>query len=259
MFFKDFMKYGFLLRELIVKDIKLKYRNSILGILWTLLEPLLTMLVLIIVFQEMFGRDTVNYPVYVLSGRLLYGFYSSCSRRALKAIRANGSMIRKIYVPRYIYPLSCVLSGFITFLISLIILAVVSLVQKVFPTVYLLGAVIPLLTLLLLAIGTGLILSTLDVFFRDLEYLWGVFLTMLMYISAIFYEEGRLLNADAAWKGWILKLNPLYGIIANFRNAIFGRPQELYYMLYSLGFSIALLVVGIIIFNKKQDKFILYV
>jgi len=83
--------------------------------------------------------------------------------------------------------------------------------------------------------------------------------TMLMYISAIFYEEGRLLNADVPWKGWILKLNPLYGIIANFRNAIFGRPQELYYMLYSFGFSIALLVVGIIVFNKKQDKFILYV
>ena len=118
MFFKNFMKYNSLLKELIVKDIKLKYRNSVLGILWTLLEPLLTMLILIIVFQEMFGRDTVNYPVYVLSGRLIYGFYSSCSRRALKSIRANGSMIRKIYVPRYIYPLSCVFSGFITFLSS---------------------------------------------------------------------------------------------------------------------------------------------
>lgn len=259
MFFRDLKKYNFLLKELIIKDIKLKYRNSVLGILWTLLEPLLTMLILIIVFQEMFGRETVNYPVYVLSGRLLYGFYSSCSRRALKSIRANGSMIRKIYVPRYIYPLSCVFSGFITFLISLIILAIVALVQKVFPTVYLLGAILPLATLLILAIGTGLILSTLDVFFRDLEYLWGVFLTMLMYISAIFYEESRLLDAAAAWKGWILKLNPLYGIIANFRNAIFGRPLELYYALYALGFSVVLLIAGMIVFYKKQDKFILYV
>ncbi len=252
----NFTKYRFLLVELVKKDIKLKYRSSVLGFLWTMLEPLLTMIVLTIVFENMFERKIPNFPVYVLCGRLLYSYFSNGTKLALKSIRRNSSMIRKVYVPKYMYPLASALSGYITFLISLIVLVVVGIVQDVKPTWYLLQAVFPLATILVMTVGLGFILATLDVFFRDMEYLWGVLLMLIMYMSAIFYDPTNLL---ATPKGIIIRLNPLYGIITNFRNAIFGEPMNVKYFAYTASLSVIMLVVGVIMFYRKQDKFVLYV
>lgn len=253
----NFKKYRYLLGELVKKDIKLKYRNSVLGFLWTMLEPLLTMIVLTIVFTNLMEKKIENYPIYILCGRLLYSYFSNGTKLALKSIRRNSSMIRKVYVPKYIYPLSSALSGYVTFLLSLIVLVVVAAVQQLKPTWYLVQAIIPLVTILVMTIGVGFILATLDVFFRDTEYLWGVFLMLIMYASAIFYDPAKIL-ADPA-KAWILKYNPLYSIILNFRNAVFGVPMDVKSALYAGGFAVVTLAVGIILFYKKQDKFILYI
>ena len=133
---RNFMKYRYLLSELIIKDIKLKYRRSYVGILWTLLEPLLTMLVLTVVFSQVYNRQDKLFPVYILTGRLLYSYFGNATKAAMKSIRKNGQMIKKVYVPKYIYPLASVISQYITFLISLIVLFVVSLVLKLQPTKY---------------------------------------------------------------------------------------------------------------------------
>ncbi len=255
----NFTKYRFLLKELIKKDIKLKYRNSVLGIVWTLLEPLLTMIVLTVVFTEVLDRTIPYFPIYVLSGRLLYGFFSTGTKQCLKSVRNHSSMIRKVYVPKYIYPLSTSLSSFVTFLISLTVLIIVAAVQHVQPTYHLFEAIIPIFAMLLITTGVGLILTTLDVFFRDLEYLWGVITMMIMYTSAIFYPVERVFTPDAGWKIWIFKLNPLFAAIYNFRNAIFGEAPDSYFTAYSLGFGAVSLIFGIILFYKKQDKFILYI
>ncbi len=252
----NFNKYRYLLGELIKKDIKLKYRNSVLGLLWTLLEPLLTMIVLTIVFTTLMGKDTPNFPVYVLCGRLLYSYFSNGTKLALKSIRRNSAMIRKVYVPKYIYPLSSTLSGFVTFLISLSVLVVVAVAQNVKPTWHLFEAIFPMVTLLILTVGVGFILATLGVFFRDTEYLWGVILMLIMYASAIFYNPAKILASSNAW---ILKYNPLFCIIQNFRNAILGQPMNTKYFLYSAAFSVASLIVGVFLFYKKQDKFVLYI
>lgn len=238
------------------KDIKLKYRNSVLGFLWTMLEPLLTMIVLTIVFSSLRESTMEHFPVYILCGRLLYAYFSNGTKLALKSIRRNSSMIRKVYVPKYIYPLSSSISGYITFLISLIVLIIVAAVQNIRPTWHLVEAIIPMITILILTIGAGFILATMDVFFRDTEYLWGVILMLIMYASAIFYDPEKLLGSQNAW---ILKYNPLFGIITNFRNAIFGDPMNVNYMIYTVGFSVITLVVGVIMFYKKQDKFVLYI
>ena len=253
-FIRNLKKYKYLLYELIKKDIKLKYRSSILGVLWTLLEPLLTMLVLTLVFSELLGRGDEYYPVYILSGRLLYGFFSNGTKAALKSIRAHGSMISKVYVPKYMYPVAAIFSNYIIFLISLIVLVAVAACMHVQPTWYMLEAIVPLLIIMLLTLGAGMLLATLNVFFRDLEYLWGVVLMLIMYMSAIFYKTTSLKNHT-----WIFKINPLYSCIVNFRNAIFGEPLDMYHLWYSLAFSIVLLVVGTVVFWKEQDKFILYV
>lgn len=263
---KNFQKYRYLLGELAKKNIKLKYRRSYLGILWTMIEPLLTMIVLSVVFGELLGRNRqdpafvgVPFPVYVLTGRLLYSFFSSATNSAMKSIRSNSGMIKKVYVPKYMYPLSGIISNFVIFLISLVVLVAVMAFflftgsYKAHINGYMLLSLIPLLNLFMLAIGVGLILATLCVFFRDVEYLWSVCLMLIMYCSAIFYFASSL-STD---KQFLIKLNPLFGIINNFRRTLFGHPLDMTLLGYSMGVSVIALLVGGFMFYKKQDTFIL--
>jgi ABC-2 type transport system permease protein len=258
-FIKNFSKYRFLFYEMVKKDIKIKYRSSVLGLFWTLLEPLLTMVVLNLVFGQMFGRDMPKYdfPVYVLSGRLLYSFFSNATKQAQKSIRRNAGMLRKIYVPKYIYPSASCVSGFVTFLISLIVLLVVMVVKSVPITLFILQAGLPLFVLLVMVIGLGLLLATLDVFFKDMEYIWNVAVMLIMYLSAIFYD-GEAFVASQPY-GMLLRYNPLYGVIANFRHCVFGEPIDAFYLVYTSIVAAVLLITGLVVFYKKQDQFVLYV
>ena len=249
-----FKKYQYLLFQLVKKDIKLKYRSSYMGVLWTLLEPLLTMMVLVLVFSKLY-HNTKDFPVYILTGRLLYSFFANTTRSSLRSVRANASMIKKVYVPKYMYPVASVLSGYIQFLISLIVLAGVVIFCKVTPTWHLLEAVFPLVIMLVMTLGAGLWLSTMAVFFRDLEYLWGVALTLIMYACAIFYKVETVIGENNAW---LFRLNPLYAVIENFRDAIYGNAMNVPVVMYSLVFSVGLFFSGVFVFYKNQDKFILH-
>lgn len=252
------MKYRYLLMELIKKGIKLRYRRSYLGIIWTLLEPLLTMIVLTFVFGTLLGKSGKGepYPIYILCGRLCYSFFSTSTRACLKSIRSNAGMIKKVYVPKYLYPLSEVLYNYVIFLISLIVLVIVCCVMGVYPKFSWLLGIVPLLQVLLLSFGAGMILATIGVFFRDMEYLWGVLLNLIMYMSAIFYYPDKVFE-KADWKANIISANPLFCIIKNFRNCMFGNAFEWNLFLYSTLFSIVCIVLGVFMFVKKQDKFIL--
>lgn len=251
-----FLRYRFLLKELVKKGIKLKYRRSYLGIIWTLIEPLLTMIVLTVVFGTLMGNTDRTYPVYILSGRLLYSMFSGATKESMRAIRTNSAMIKKVYVPKYLYPLSAVLYNYVIFLISLIVLVVVALVLGVRPTFHIFQVIVPLINIVLLSLGVGMMLGTFSVFFRDLEYLWNVALMLIMYMSAIFYYPEKLLNSGYAF---VLRYNPLYCVIDNFRSAIFGTPMNLYSTCYSLGFSVAAILIGFGVFYKQQDRFVLYI
>lgn len=251
---RTFKKYQYLLFQLVKKDIKLKYRSSYMGVLWTLLEPLLTMMVLVLVFSKLY-HNTKDFPVYILTGRLLYSFFANTTRASLKSVRVNAGMIKKVYVPKYMYPCASVLSGYIQFLISLVVLAAVALFCEITPNWHMLEAVFPLGIVLMLTMGAGLWLSTLAVFFRDLEYLWGVALTLIMYACAIFYKVETVIGEN---NEWVFRLNPLYAVIENFRDAIYGNAMNVPVMMYSLVFSGLLLLSGIVVFYKNQDKFILH-
>ncbi|MBP5772611.1 MAG: ABC transporter permease [Eubacterium sp.] len=263
-YWDGFMRYRYLLNELVRKGIKLKYRRSYLGLVWTLLEPLLTTLVLWFVFGNLLGRGDALYPVYILSGRLIYSCFSSSSKIAMRSIRSNQAMIKKVYVPKYLYPLSSVLYNYILFLLSLIILAATSIVLGVPFTWHVFEVIIPLIILFVMSIAAGLVLSTVCVFFRDLEYLWDVLLMLIMYCSAIFYYIDRIGAAKI-----LIRWNPLYCIISNFRCALMEKGSiftsysygisNLSMLIYSAVFSIAALSFGIWIFKKNQDKFILHI
>ncbi len=268
-----FMKYRHLLRELVIKKIKLQYRNSVLGVFWTFLQPLLTMIVLTIVFSNLFGRDSkevVNYPVYLLTGRLLYEFFTQSTKKAMKSIRGSASIIKKVYVPKYIYPLSVVLSTFVTFLISLSVLVLVILFfnltgrDPIPMTGYVAFAVVPIIILFIMCLGIGMFLATLDVFFKDIENLYDVFTMLLFYVTPIVYTIDKLGFSEGSWQAMILRLNPLCGIIDMFRAAVlhsadFAAYFDPFSLIYCGGFAVAILLVGTLLFYKLQDKFILHI
>lgn len=273
--YKDnFLKYRYLLKELVVKNIKLQYRNSVLGMFWTFLQPLMTMVVLSIVFSVVFGKggggEIVNYPVYLLSGRLLYDFFTQSTKRAMRSIRNNASIIKKVYVPKYIYPLSQVLSTFVTFLISLSVLAVVIIFFNVIGkdpvhiTFNVFFALIPIIILFIFSMGIGMFLATLNVFFKDIENFYDVLTLLLFYLVPIVYSIDKLGFTKDAWQVSLLKINPLYGIIEMFRAAVLHGGEfwaffDINQLIYTLGVALVTLLIGFVVFYKNQDKFILHI
>ena len=162
-----------------------------------------------------------------------------------------------VYVPKYIYVLSSVISNFVTFLISLIVLVGVGAVLKVEPSFYIVQAIVPLLILFVFTLGLGMILATLNVFFRDIEYIWTVATMLVMYASAIFYQTERIINTG---NGWVFNINPVYMCISNFRDAVlYAQPMNMHYCLTSAVVAVITLIFGAVLFYKEQDKFILYV
>lgn len=269
----NFLKYRYLLGELVKKSVKLQYRSSVLGMFWTFLQPLMTMIVLSIVFSNLFGKgsaEVVNYPVYLLSGRLLHDFFTQSTKRGMRAIHSNASIIKKVYVPKYIYPLSSVLSTFVTFLISLVVLAVVILVfnlagkNPVTISWQIIFAVIPVAVLFFMSLGVSMILCTLDVFFKDVENLYDVFTLLLFYLTPVVYTIDKLGFPKDSWQETLLKLNPMYGILDMFRAAVLHSTEFLAYfdfnqLWYTMGFTAVMLIIGFALFYKCQDRFILHI
>ena len=255
-FLLNFSKYKFLLYELVKRDIKIKYRRSALGILWSFLNPLLMMIVLTIVFSTFFQRDIPNYPVYLLTGRLIFDFFSGSTRAAMVSIRSNASIMKKVYVPKYIYSLSVIISNFVNFLISLIVLVLVMIATGASFSVFNLAGILTIIPLFILTLGVGLILATVTVFFRDIEYLYGVFMTLFMYGCAIFYPISIVPSQFLPF----FLANPVYSAISSFRDSIlYGQLPAIGPFLYLSTFALVSLIIGVIIFYKYQNKFILNV
>ena len=264
-----FKRYRFVLSELVKKGIVLRYRRSYLGVLWTLFEPLLNMFVLYFVFGSLLGACNNNYGglhfmVYILSGRLIYSFFNQATKECTRVIRSNAALIKKVHIPKYLFPLSNVLFNFFLFVTSLIVLLVVSVVLIIMGTqpmltIGVLQVIVPIINLLLLTFGASLVLATVGVFFRDMEYLWNVFMSLLFYACAIFYSMEKI-EATAPTVAKIMSINPLYCIITNFRECL--QPAGVMtwsYVLYSFVFSIVAILIGAWMFRKNQDKFILHV
>lgn len=253
---RNFIKYKDLLVELIIKDIKLKYKNSILGVLWSMLDPLLTMIVLTVVFGAIFTKDIPNFPVYVLIGRIVYSFFQQATNASMDAIIANKQLIKKIYVPKYFFPLAKVCSTFITFLISFIPLLGVMLVTGMKFYITNLLIIFPLIYLLGISLGIGLFLCTIRVFFGDIKHLYSVFLIMLMYMTPIFYPVDIVKEEFLG----IIILNPLWTLLNMFRDVLmYNTIPSMQSHLISISFMLVSLIGGFIAFYKGQDKFIFHV
>lgn len=267
-FIRMFSKYRNLLTELTRKNVKLKYRDSWLGIFWSFLQPLLNMIVLSVVFGNIFGanrKHIVCYPVFIFTGRLLFEFFTSSTKKAMTSFRTNAPIIKKVYVPKYMYPLSGILSNFVTFAISIICYICVWIFFKLTGlqggsgltiNAYALLFFIPMAILLIFVIGVGLILSVLQVYFRDIEYIWEVFCTLLFYCVPIIYP---LKSITTDWIVLIIKINPLYSMLELFRQCVlYCIPMSWKLLAYACAWAFGTLFIGIFIFNKKSDDLIFH-
>lgn len=249
-----FRRYSFLMRQLVARDFKTRYKRSVLGVLWSFLNPLLTMIVQYVVFSTLFRSDIPNYALYLLTGIVCYNFFSESTSVSLTSITGNASLITKVYVPKYIYPVSKVLSSSVNLLLSLIPLIFVMVFSgvPVRPAILLLP--FGLLCLLCFCVGMGFLLSTLMVFFRDMQFLWSVLSMLWMYLTPVFYPESIIPEQFMM----LYKCNPLYHILRFFRGILIDgvSPAPKAY-LYCLIASAVPLVIGAAVFKSKQDKFIL--
>ena len=250
-------QYKDLVRELVSRDLKLKYRRSFLGYVWSVLNPLLIMLVLTVVFSTMFNKNIDNYPVYLLTGRILYDFLKIITISAMKSITGNAALLKKTYVPKYIFTLAKITSCMVDTVLSMGALIIVMLVTGArFSWTFLLFPVV-ILQIYIFCCGLGFLLATLNVFFRDITYIYNAVTTAWLYLTPIIYPLERLPKIlQLLVKG----LNPLYYYVAQFRDLIYGchlPGPRIFFGGWIIAFL--MLIIGVTVFQRMKDKFILYI
>ena len=250
-----YTRYAFLIKQLVSRDFKTKYKRSVLGMAWSFLNPLLTMSVQYIVFSTLFKSDIPNYPVYLLSGIVFMNFFNEAVSMGMTSITGNASLIKKVYMPKYIYPVSRILSSLVNFALAILTLFLVMLFTGTPFRPSLLLLVFDILCLLGFVMGMGLLLTTAMTFFQDTQFLWGVASLMWMYLTPVFYPESiipaKLLT--------LYHMNPMYQYITFARICIIDgvSPEPMAY-LWCIVSSLVVLALGIMTFKKNQDKFVLY-
>jgi lipopolysaccharide transport system permease protein len=251
------LRYRELFFQLISRDIKLKYRRSVLGYLWTVLNPLLTMIVLVIVFSNLFSRSIPNFPIYLLIGQMLFHFMNGAVSNSLTSVTGNASLLKKIYIPKYIFTLADVTSELLFFFFSLGAFFIVILATSTPITWRLLFIIIPIIELYFFCIGFGLFMSQAAVFFRDIIYIWQVVSLAWMYMSAIFYPVSILPDMVHYL---VTHYNPMYFYITMFRNFTLGVANmgNLDLAIRGAVVAVLMLFVGLISFSYNKNKFILY-
>ncbi|MDO4647382.1 MAG: ABC transporter permease [Eubacteriales bacterium] len=254
---KTFIKYSDLLKQLVSRDLKLKYRRSFLGYLWSILNPLLVMIVMTVVFSAMFKHNIANYPVYLLIGRMSYDFMNQSTNAAMKSVTGNASLLKKTYVPKYIFTLAKVTSSMVEMVFTLGALLIVMIATRAPFHWHMLLIPFVILQLYVFCCGLGFILAELNVFFRDIQYIYRAITTAWMYLTPIFYPIEQL---PEGIQTFIKTCNPLYYYVAQFRSlTLYGQFPEVRLVVGGFLIAIVSLVLGVWLFSRRKDNFILYI
>lgn len=247
-----YSRYGFLMKQLVARDFKQKYKRSALGMAWSVMNPLLTMIVQYIVFSTLFKSSIPSYPVYLLSGIVFFSFFNEAVNMGMTAIIGNASLIKKVYMPKYIYPISRVITSLVNFAMALIPLFLIVIVTRVPLRASMLLLVFDIICFLLFIVGIALLLSTIVTFFQDILHLWGVLCMVWQYMTPIFYPESIIPERFLS----LYRLNPLYQFIMFARTCIIdgiSPAPESYFM--CLFYGLGMLAVGAAVFKKYQNEF----
>lgn len=249
-------RYAFLLRQLVGRDFKTRYKRSVLGVLWSMLNPLLTMSVQYIVFANLFKWDVDNYAVYLLIGTVAFNFFSEATQAALSSITGSASLITKVYIPTYVFPIAKVLSSCINLCFSTLALYLIIFIQGIPLNPY--HLLIPVLYVMLVAfsIGIGLILSALMVYFRDTQFLYGVLIVLWMYLTPLFYPVDIIPENMMVY----YSLNPMYQYVTFFRTLVLeGAMPSQECWSFCVAYAMLAVMIGCTVFKKMKKNFVLYI
>lgn len=259
-FFNDLKRFSPLLKNLVSKDFKIKYRRSILGVAWSVLNPLFTMLVITAVFSKLlkFPTENFNFATYYIVGFSIWNFFSEATSLSLGSVLSASALIKKVYIPKYIFPIEKCLFSLVNFAFSMIAVAIVMIFQGVVPSTTAFLFPIPILYCFIFVCGASLFLSAATVFFRDVQHLYGVFLTALMYLTPIIYPLDLLDPNGFIAK--IVNLNPMTHYVQYFRYVIlYNTVPSLKENLICIGFAVIMFAIGAFVFKKSEGKFILHI
>jgi len=247
--------YHFVFSELMKRDFKKKYKRSILGVFWSMLAPLFTLLIMRMIFSRFFGRATPYYTTYLFTGIIVMTYYSQTTNSGMGSLVNNAGIFSKVNVPKWLFLFANIASSSINFFLTLALYFIFVLIDGLSFHLNYIFLLFPLLCLFLMVTGISMILSALYVFFKDVQYLYGVFLTALNYCTPVFYTPnivGKL--------SWVFYLNPLYLVINYMREiVIFSRIPSLLYHIGFFAYSLSFLIIGFIIYKKYNYKFLYYI
>lgn len=254
-------KDRYILQQLVTKDFKLRYRRSILGVVWSVLNPLLMMIIMSFVFQYFLRSNLEHYSLYLIVGNITFDLMNDATNGGLRSIIDASSLLKKVKVDRWVFPVQKVFSAAVNFAFSLIAVAIVMVFDGVMPTIHVLWFVVGLVLVMLFSIGIGLFIGALAVFFRDMIHLWSVVLTAWTYLTPIFWDLSLLTNSNAPRiVVWIVKANPMYNYLEIMRSAfVYQNNPSVTVLALAAIWAVIALVIGIAVFKKTEHKFILYI
>ncbi len=254
--FEKIKRYQFLYEELVKRDFKKKYKRTVLGMAWSVLSPLISLMVMSFVFGTFFKNRTEQYTIYLLCGNLLFSYFSDSTNQGMTALMDNANIFSKINVPKFLFLVSKNTETLINFGLTMIVFVIFCIFCNIKFTWKFIMLLYPVACMLIFVIGVGLILSALFVFFRDIKYLWTVFLQLLQYASAIFYP----IDSFSEKVQMIFLLNPVYLFIRYFRKIVIEAEIPTVWFHLLMGFyAILSLTIGIAIYRKYDSEFLYYV
>jgi len=253
---RDIFRYRDLVLTLVARELKVRYRRSIIGFLWTMLQPLLMMLTFYLVFSQLFRSNLPHYPVYALAGILFWNFFSQSIVASMNSLRGNAQLLQKLPVPKAVFPIATVISGVVNLVFALIPTLLITVVLERNLSPALLFLPVSILLAALFTLGAGLLLSPLAVFFTDVVELIGVLLTVLMYLTPVIYPM-NILPANVIW---VVRFNPLRSILEVFRDPIHqGKVPPLAHLTVCIVITAVALAVGAFAFRRSSDRIPFYV
>ena len=258
----SYAKDRFILQQLVSKDFKLRYRRSVLGVVWSVLNPLLMMIVMSFVFSYFLrGSSVENYPLYLIVGNITFSLMNESTSAGLRSIIDAAPLLKKVRVDRWVFPVQKVFSAAFNFSFSLIAVAVVMLFFRVLPTWHIVWMVPALALLMVFCMGISLLIGSLAVFFRDMIHLWSVLITAWTYLTPIFWDLSLLTGSSAPWFVIaVVKLNPMYNYLEMMRCAIvYQTSPDPAVVALCAAWAVALLALGLLVFRRTEHKFILYI
>ena len=254
-------KEKFILAQLVGKDFKRKYRRSVLGVVWSVLNPLLMMVVMSLVFSFFLRYDNMeHYPLYLILGNVIWTIFADSTNQGVTSILDAAPLLKKVRINKTVFPVERVLFALVNFAFSLIAVVIVMLWEGVLPTWTVILLPVLLVLLMGFCIGMSLLLSSLAVFFRDIIHLWGVVILAWSYVTPLFWPVSMIAQVPYAFMRVIMLANPMYNYVTFMRMILLnGRPPELITVAMCVFWSVFMLAVGNAVFRKLQRKFILYI